>query len=338
MVCVRKYASQIRFANFFVRMFFKEKRFFFCINCKNMKNTVVSLFRGFADKNPKEVNLYKALVTKKFKSEIEALRAEPDPAKQKKMKKRLPSFSVSGVFKGGRLIKNLSTPSNFICIDIDQKDNTNITNFSEFKDFAEAFPWVAYCGLSCRGKGFFLVIPYADSTKHKKYFDFIEKLFSLYGVVIDRTCRNINRLRFVSFDDEPYINEDATPFDFVLPSEPPKKMKSEKVERKPSGEDGDQNLEALRAAILQKKVDITPTYEAWWKCLCAVATELGDAGEDYAHDLCQFYGGYSVEETSKKYREALKNGAGTCTAGTLFYYAKQAGITKADLDFYNVKL
>ena len=29
MVCVRKYASQIRFANFFVRMFFKEKRFFF---------------------------------------------------------------------------------------------------------------------------------------------------------------------------------------------------------------------------------------------------------------------------------------------------------------------
>lgn len=29
MVCVRQYVSPIRFANFFVRMFFKEKRFFF---------------------------------------------------------------------------------------------------------------------------------------------------------------------------------------------------------------------------------------------------------------------------------------------------------------------
>lgn len=295
-----------------------------------MRNTVVSLFRGFADKTPKEVNLFQILTTPKFKSRIETLRAEENEEKQKTLKKRLPGFTISGVFKGGHGIENLAAPSSYICIDIDQDKNTHITNFSEFKDFAEAFPWVAYCGLSCRGKGFFLVIPYADSTKHEKYFDFIEKLFSLYGVVVDRACRDINHLRFVSYDEEPYINEDATTFDFVLPSK--------KVERKPSREDGHWDLEALRAAILLKKVDITPTYEAWWKCLCAVATELGDAGEDYAHDLCQFYEGYSVEETSKKYREALKNGAGTCTASTLFYYAKQAGITSADLDFYAVKL
>lgn len=295
-----------------------------------MRNTVVSLFRGFADKTPKEVNLFQILTTPKFKSRIETLRAEENEEKQKTLKKRLPGFTISGVFKGGHGIENLAAPSGYICIDIDQDKNTHITNFSEFKDFAEAFPWVAYCGLSCRGKGFFLVIPYADSTKHEKYFDFIEKLFSLYGVVVDRACRDINHLRFVSYDEEPYINEDATTFDFVLPSK--------KVERKPSREDGHRDLEALRAAILQKKVDITPTYEAWWKCLCAVATELGDAGEDYAHDICQFYEGYSVEETSKKYREALKNGAGTCTASTLFYYAKQAGITSADLDFYAVKL
>ena len=299
-----------------------------------MRNTVVSLFRDFFDKKPKEVNLFQILTTPKFKSRIETLRAEEDEEKQTNMKKRLPSFTVSGVFKGGCAKENLSAPSGYICIDVDQHDNTHITNFSEFKDFAEAFPWVAYCGLSSRGKGFFMVIPYKDSTKHEKYFDFIEKLFSLYGVVIDRTCRNINRLRFVSYDEEPYINEDATPFDLVLPSEP--KMKPKKVEREPSREDGHWDLEALRAVILQKKVDITPSYEAWWKCLCAVATEFGDAGEDYAHDLCQFYGGYSVEETSKKYKEALKNGAGTCTAGTLVHYAKQAGITKADLDFYDV--
>ena len=185
-----------------------------------MRNTTISLFRGFADKNPKKANLYKALVTKKFKSEIEALRAEPDPAKQKELKRRLPSFSVSGVFTGGHKKENLSTPSNFICIDIDQHDNTNIRNFSEFKKLAEAIPWVAYCGLSCRGKGFFMVIPYKDSTKHEKYFEFLEKLFSLYGVVIDPACKDISRLRFVSYDEEPYINEDAIPFDYVLPDEP----------------------------------------------------------------------------------------------------------------------
>lgn len=187
---------------------------------KEMRNSTISLFRGFADKNPKKANLYKALVTKKFKSEIEALRAEPDPAKQKELKRRLPSFSVSGVFTGGHKRENLVTPSNFICIDIDGKDNQHIRNFSELKKLVSVIPWVAYCGLSCRGKGFFIVIPYKDSTKHEKYFEFLEKLFSLYGLVIDPACKDISRLRFVSYDEEPYINEDAIPFDYVLPDEP----------------------------------------------------------------------------------------------------------------------
>ena len=54
-----------------------------------MRNTVVSLFRCFEDKNPKKVNLFQILTTPKFKSRIETLRAEEDEEKQKELKKRL---------------------------------------------------------------------------------------------------------------------------------------------------------------------------------------------------------------------------------------------------------
>ena len=53
-----------------------------------MRNTVVSLFRCFEDKNPKKVNLFQILTTPKFKSRIETLRAEEDEEKQKGNKER----------------------------------------------------------------------------------------------------------------------------------------------------------------------------------------------------------------------------------------------------------
>jgi len=208
---------------------------------KYMRNTTISLFRGVADTNPREVNLFKALTTKKFKAQIEALRAEEDEEKRKELKRKLPCFSVSGIFQGGHKRENLVTPSNFICIDIDSQDNTHIRNFTDLKKLAEAIPWVAFCGLSCGGKGFFLVIPYTDASKHELYFAFIEKLFSLFGVVIDKACKDISRLRFVSYDDKPYINEDAKPFDYVLPSEPP--IKRERRSAYSTNFKGDFNLE-----------------------------------------------------------------------------------------------
>ena len=65
-----------------------------------------------------------------------------------------------------------------------------------------------------------MIIPYKDHTKHKQYFDFCQKLFRCFGITIDPKCYDICRLRFVSYDPDPYINLDAEIFDYVLPPLP----------------------------------------------------------------------------------------------------------------------
>ena len=48
--------------------------------------------------------------------------------------------------------------------------------------------------------------------------DCLEKVFKHFGVTLDPQCGNVNRFRYASYDPEPYINENALAFDYVLPS------------------------------------------------------------------------------------------------------------------------
>ena len=96
-------------------------------------------------------------------------------------------------------------------MDVDEKDNTNIENYEGLKKELCKIPNVAYCGCSVSGRGFWLVIPIAFPKKHKQHFEFIRRFFEDKGLVIDKACSDVSRLRVYAFDPEAYFNHSAKP-------------------------------------------------------------------------------------------------------------------------------
>ena len=82
-----------------------------------------------------------------------------------------------------------------------------------------------------------------------------------------------------------------------------------------------------RIAQLQAThADITSGYTEWLKVGFAIASEFGEAGRRYFHDISALYTGYDATECDKKYDECLKSDNGRTNISTLFYLAEQQGV------------
>jgi hypothetical protein len=113
-----------------------------------------------------------------------------------------------------------------LCLDIDgpkpgEPDNGNawVQDWNEVKNNLGALPWVAYCALSAGGRGVFVLIPIerADARTYAAYYEtWATKLKSHYNLATDSACKNLARLRFMTYDPAPIINRAALVWDKVL--------------------------------------------------------------------------------------------------------------------------
>lgn len=275
--------------------------------------------------NNKILNLKLAdlLLTGRWKEQVVAIRRESDSDKQKAMKQQLPAFMASGVFITKKA-EGLKEHSGYICIDIDYKDNMGVANFPYLKEAISGNPNVAYCGLSVSGTGYFCLIPIADPAKHRDYFRALEHDFKRCGIRIDRQCVNVNRLRFVSYDPDPYIFTAAVPYDYVLPDgEEPGRAVDKVLRRQVSPTEARTQFDNVLQEIQNSRIDITGGYGQWFEILCAIASTYGEEGREAAHIISEQADSYIYEETDRQYSECLKHGGYGYTIGTFFYYAKQ---------------
>ena len=160
---------------------------------------------------PVDCNLLEELISNKYEQQQKEVRNESDSIKQDLLKMKMPVLLPSGIFKGAKGAKNLVKHTGLIAIDIDEKDNRHITNFFDLKNEICKIQNVAYCGLSIRGKGYFLIIPITHPDKHRLHFQWIEKYFAKSRIIIDPSGINVNRLRFYSYDPQAYFNHSAKP-------------------------------------------------------------------------------------------------------------------------------
>ncbi len=93
------------------------------------------------------------------------------------------------------------------------------------------------------------------------------------------------------------------------------------------GGDTAARVEALIAALKAAHVDITADYNDWLKVCFALAGEFGEAGRQYCHDISSLYPNYNPAECDTKYTECLKAESGRTDISTLFYLAKNHGVT-----------
>lgn len=85
-------------------------------------------------------------------------------------------------------------------------------------------------------------------------------------------------------------------------------------------------VESLIAQLKASNTDITSGYTEWLKVGFAIASEFGETGRRYFHDISSLYSGYDATECDKKYDECLKSDSGRTNIATLFYLAELQGI------------
>jgi len=128
------------------------------------------------------------------------------------------------------------------------------------------------------------------------------------------------RLRSYSFDENPYINTDATPFQGLLKPE----YRPMQIQVARSTDDTTNMVANLCRQIVNRHIDLTGDYHSWFS-LGASLANLGETGRAYFHAISRQNDGYSVTETDKKFTNLLKN-RGPIGIGTFFATCKENGI------------
>lgn len=95
----------------------------------------------------------------------------------------------------------------------------------------------------------------------------------------------------------------------------------------PQSSDTRERLEALIAQLKASGTDITFGYNDWLKVGFALAAEFGESGRGYFHEISSINAEYNQTESDKKYSECLKSDAGRTDISTIFYLAKNQGVT-----------
>ena len=286
--------------------------------------THISVYNGVTDNTGTRMPLGTFLFCKEYKDDILRLRAVFDKEKRNALKRSLPQATISGVFSPTRAKNNLSQHSGLICVDIDAKDNPDILDWETLKQDLSVLPQIAYCALSVSGKGLFLVIPLRYPEKHLQQFRQLQIDFRKMGIMIDSACSDITRLRCLSYDEHPIINENATLYEGVYVEKP--KHKSFPTCFIYEGENTSAEVAVYCRKIQQCGIDITASYDDWLKVGCASAT-LGESGRSLFHICSRQNAKYNAAKTDKMFTDLLRRNYQQVNIGTFFWMCKQYGIT-----------
>jgi predicted P-loop ATPase len=244
------------------------------------------------------------------------VRIAEDEPERKERKKKVPIVTLSGLFNA-RNANDLIEHSGFICIDIDAKDQVADVNREALK--ADKYIYAMHSSVS--GDGGFIALVKIDGNRHSDAFDGLQKHFLLtHGIVIDNSCKDVCRSRFVSYDPDVYVNRSAATFKQYIPKkEKPKPFRNPTVVI-----ESDFNA-AVNEAAYRNLFDAYPDYI---RCAFALSHEFGIAGEHYFHTLVSSSGKYDANEAQKDYDRACNRDkvSNPITIEWLRYHFKQNNI------------
>lgn len=294
-----------------------------------------SVYRSAKDRiGTGDMTIAEFLLGERWKEPVLRLRdmvAEYGPLEAKKhedyklTKQQLPGATLSGLFsrrKGDCLIQH----TGFVAIDIDLGDNTSIGNFGTILRTLRHRAEVAMYMRSCSGTGYFALIPLAYPEHHKEQFRALQKEYAAMGIVLDNACSDITRIRFASYDEHPYVNEQAIPYMGVdLGSQTLAPRAAVYGGHVDSMDSKVQAVETLVSRLEMHHIDITDSYNDWYRIGFALANLPNPIGRQMFHRVSAICKKYNPQECDKKF-DTLQ-----CPEkiglGTFFHICEDYGIT-----------
>lgn len=303
----------------------------------NLLHTPVSAFASAQATEPIQTTLEKVLFSVKNKELIDKIRSTPTKDEKNALKKRMPAATISGTF-AKRNADNLIKYNGLICLDFDGQDNT--MSAEDMKSIVGGWSNTLYAGLSVGGKGIFVIIPtnLDDHTWHGEMCDILGRTIEQQGLRYDKSCKDITRLRFLSYDANPYINIGCEVFDAKRIRSIIANRKTEQLSRptRPVFTGNTANgttlstvdkIEKYVQQIELCRIDLTADYAEWVAIGFAFATELGSNGEDFFSRISRISPKFkSDEDCLQKYLNLVRTNAGKYTIKTFFHLCHQNGI------------
>jgi len=261
-----------------------------------------------------------------WRRQVEAVRALTDPDQIKAAKKQVPAVAPSALFNGRRGMAYVQQHSGFINLDIDGKENPCIAEPAvRARVYADQYVFAGHVSVSGYGLSLYVQI---EPEQHEAAFLQLEQyFFAAWGVHVDPACKDVSRLRFVSYDPALYRNTEARVFIARKKRFNADRQQARRSVDRPAVQDSGQYFEAVFSQILAAGYDLTGSHADWVKVGFAIASGYGEAGRQYFHELSQFHPKYKPAETERQFTRCLQTRAAGVTISTFFYMAKQAGFT-----------
>ena len=242
----------------------------------------------------------------RYKDKVLQLRAIADEAKRKDKKRWFAGARISGTFDGIS-DDSLISHSGYIAIDFDDIRGKEVRQ----KLINDKYTHVLFTSVSGEKYGGFCVIVRIDGNYHRDIFYYLQKYYKdKYGYVIDRSCVNVSRFRFVSYDPDLHYNESSTQV-IVTDS-------NEYNDRK-------DKITNILNQIIDSGIDLTQEYEDWIKVGFALANDFGEVGRGLFHKLSNRNAKYKYDNCDRKYTNLYKSDKGTCDFRAIINIGKKYG-------------
>ena len=257
---------------------------------------------------------------KQHKDTIDHIRSIEDKSERNRLKTTLlPSGSISVCLttreSSKPLDQRITQYNPLIVLDFD-----NLPDIEAAKQTLASLPYIYYAGLSVSGRGLFAIIPIAaaDHTQHKTYFHALEKEMQTLGLTIDKACKDITRLRVISYDENPYINPDCTTYtlyETATPEQDPEETTTEDLE----------SLKLEEHISLWEEQQIPLDDYDQWITIGMALSRLGEPGRQAFHRVSRYSDKYTTEATDKAFDKFLHN-TKEITLGSFYYICHINGI------------
>lgn len=209
----------------------------------------VTLFKNIKAKTGgKDYNIEKIftwITSGAWEAKVELVRSSKNKEDKNKKKKEVPYFTASGTFET-RNVDGLKEHSGVIAIDFDDLEDPN-----EVKSWLglDRFSW--FTCLSISGKGLVVFVK-IEPNKHRESFDYLQEYYlQTYGLTIDKSCKDVTRARFVTFDKDGVKNDQAETLKLEEEAKfDPEKVLSQIENRVSSAQSGERHNVLLKQSIL----------------------------------------------------------------------------------------
>jgi len=238
----------------------------------------------------------------KWQDEVLKIRTIPDKKLRTLEKQKVPLVTISGSFRG-RSDNEIRKHSGFIAIDIDDL-NVNTTKAILEKD---QYVYSAFTSISGNG---LCVLFKIDGSRHLDAFNGIGKyLYDEYQIIIDQSCKNVSRARFVSFDPYLFLNETALIFKKYLQKEKPRKITRVVFVKS--------DFDAIIKQLYDRSINLCENYSEWVSIAYSLISEFGESGVQYYHTLSSVSDKYNQDDTERQYNSCFKNAGSKLKVSTI---------------------